>query len=486
MRKGYSNQGRLDTQPIDLIPLNLECRDEIIPVLRALQHLYSKPNVRAQILKLIEDDINGESRSDCGREGMDYWHILVLASVRLGCNFTYDRLQDLSENHLRLRGIMGLGEWDEKMSFSWQRIGDNIRLLRPATIDAISQIIVAEGHAIVPDAIETVRADSFVMETRIHFPSESTLIRDGVEKIISLCVSLAESHSLSGWRQHEHLWERVRRTSREIDRIAGRKGPNYATRLKKPYQKLLKLSGRIVQRARELCETLKMPVATAEDVFGAHSLQAFIARTERVQSTAKRRVILEETVPNSDKLFSLFEPHTQLFKRGKAGEPVQFGRQVLVFEDGAGFLIHHCVMPRDKSDKQVVVEHTKIVQERFRNRIGRLSFDRGFHSPENQDELAKLVPCLCLPKPGAKQSVKQLADADADFLAAQQNHSGVESAIGALQSGNGQKRCRDRTEPGYARYASLGILGRNLHTLGRLLIAQEMPDCEAARSRRAA
>jgi len=90
----------------------------------------------------------------------------------------------------------------------------------------------------------------------------------------------------------------------------------------------------------------------------------------------------------------------------------------------------------------VAVEQTKILQKRFNNRIRRLSFDRGFHSPDNQTELSDTVPSLCLPKPGAKQSVKQLADANEDFLAAQQNHSGVESAIGALQSGNGQQQCR--------------------------------------------
>jgi IS5 family transposase len=486
MRKGYSKQGRLDTERIDQVPLNLECRDEIIPVLRALQHLYSTPEDCDQMMKLVAQDVNGESRSDCGREGMDYWHILVLASVRLGCNLKYDRLQDLAENHRRLRGIMGIGEWDEKTSFCWQRIRDNVCLLSPVTIDAISQIIVAAGHAMVPDAIETVRADSFVMETRIHYPTESTLIRDGVRKIISICSPLAETHAALGWRQQQYLWLQVKRTSRAIDRIAGKKGPNYKPRLRKAYQKLLQQSQKIVRRARELCAELNLPTATESDLFGDQTLQAFIARTERVQTTAKRRVIDEETVPNSDKLFSMFEPHTQMFKRGKASEPVQFGRQVLVYEDGAGFLIHHCVMPRDKGDKDVAVEQTKIVQQRFANRIRRLSFDRGFHSPENQEQLSAIVPCLCLPKPGAKQSVKQLAEADDEFLAARQNHSGVESAIGSLQSGNGQKRCRDRTELGYARYISLGILGRNLHTLGRLLIAQEMPECEAAHTRRAA
>ena len=91
MRKGYSNQGRLDTQRIDLIPLNLECRDEIIPVLRSLQYLYSKPNVRAQILKLIEDDVNGDSRSDCGREGMDSCSLAVQGNTVLIYDQEYSR-----------------------------------------------------------------------------------------------------------------------------------------------------------------------------------------------------------------------------------------------------------------------------------------------------------------------------------------------------------------------------------------------------------
>ena len=182
----------------------------------------------------------------------------------------------------------------------------------------------------------------------------------------------------------------------------------------------------------------------------------------------------------------MFEPHTQLYKRGKAGEPIQFGRQVLVFEDAAGFIVHGKLMNRSDCDSGVAVAETKLVQRRFHNRIKRLSFDRGFHSPANQTTLSEVIPCLCLPKPGVKQSLKQMAAADHDFLEAQQNHPGVESAIGALQSGNGMERSRDRSEIGFERYISLAILGRNLQTLGRLLIAQESPESEAAFSRRKA
>lgn len=118
MRKSYSTQLRLDSPPIDQVELNFGCRDSIVPVLRSLQQVYSKPDVTEKIMKLICQDINGESSAKLGREGMDYWHILLLASVRLGCNYTYDQVHDLAENHFKLRAIMGLGSWDEHTEFT--------------------------------------------------------------------------------------------------------------------------------------------------------------------------------------------------------------------------------------------------------------------------------------------------------------------------------------------------------------------------------
>ena len=100
--------------------------------------------------------------------------------------------------------------------------------------------------------------------------------------------------------------------------------------MKPIYAELLQKAALITQRARQVCITLFLPKATTADIFGSSTLQAFIVRTERVMDTATRRIIEGETVPNSDKLFSVFEPHTQLYKRGKAGKPMQFGRQVFL------------------------------------------------------------------------------------------------------------------------------------------------------------
>ena len=252
------------------------------------------------------------------------------------------------------------------------------------------------------------------------------------------------------------------------------------------YRKLLGQSRQIVQRGRALCDELELPTASQDDIFEEHTLQAFIVRIERVQETARRRVLEGESVPNNEKLFSMFEPHTQLYKRGKAGEPIQFGRLVMLFEDGAGFITHHHLLPREQGDKDVVVEQARIVQQRLGDRIKRASFDRGFHSPENQKQLAEIVANVCLPKPGKQQAAQQVSTASVTFRQARQSHPGVESAIGALQAGNGLERCRDSTELGFERYLALGVLGRNLHALGRLLIAAESPASEAAKSRRAA
>lgn len=482
MRKAFSEQRRLDCRGVTAVQLNLNCRDEIIPVLRSLQQIYSQPLLRDQILDLVAEDVNRDVRDDVGREGMDYWQILVLAAVRLGCNLDYDKLQNLAEEHRSLRQIMEIGDWDDRSDFGWRRIRDNVCLLAPATIEKISHLVVAEGQRLAPEAVKQVRVDSFVMETNIHWPTESTLIRDGLRKLLPWCVALARLLGIGGWRQAAHLFGRVKRRSRRIERLAARKGPGYQERLKQEYRQLLKLSGKLTSRVRQLLAAAEAsPLASSGKV---DEIRVFLQRTEQVRDTARRRVLEGETVPNAEKLFSLFEPHTQLYKRGKAGQPVQFGRLVLIYEDAAGFITHSHLLEREEQDREVVVAQTRIVQQRLQGAIEEASYDRGFHTPDNQRDLAQIIARPCLPKPGAKQAAAQAAEATLQWRAARRRHPGVESAIGALQAGNGLERSRDHSELGFARYLALGILGRNLHTLGKLLIAQEAAACEAARSQR--
>jgi hypothetical protein len=157
---------------------------------------------------------------------------------------------------------------------------------------------------------------------------------------------------------------------------------------------------------------------------------------------------------------------------------------VLVIEDGAGFICHYEVMAKSVLDQDVVVPAMTKLQKRLGGKIERASFDRAFHTPDNQEKLAQIVLHPCIAKKGQALGRKQQEEATVEFRQARQNHPGVESAIGALQAGNGQKRCRDKSKPGYDRYVGLGILGRNLQVLGKLLLAQDDAACQAAKSKR--
>ena len=485
MRKAFSPQQRFDGSTIDKVALNLNCRDEIIPILAALRYVYANATLRDAILRLIAADVNRKSRRNIGRRGFDDWQILVLAAVRLGCNLDYDKLQDLGEQHRALRQMMGIGDWDDKTSFNWRRVRNTICRLSDDTLAKISELIAKAGHEIDPEAVKQVRADSFVVDTNIHYPTDSSLILDGVTKIFALCFAISGELGLSGWRQREHLLRKIKAITLNISRISLRKsGPKRKHALEREYRKLFKRATKVLQRSKDLviqADEYEIDILLQGKIA---ELSRFITLTEQVGDTAYRRVILNEKIPNADKLFSLFEPHTQLYRRGKASEPNQFGRLVLLYEDSAGFILHHYMMPREAQDADVAVKQTRIVQSRYDNQIETLSFDRGFYSADNDQALQELIDQLCLPKKSVAAFAEQQKNESVTFHNSRKRHPGVESAIGALQFGNGLERSRDRTEAGFRRYIALDILGRNLHALGKLILQSEARQSVAAFTRR--
>ncbi len=491
---------RLDCLPISEVKLNLNCRDEIVPILQALQHVYGDPELRRELLRLVGKDINQQTSRKHGRRGLNYWEITVLAAARLGCNLDYDKLQDLAENHRSLRHIMGIGDWQEEVDFDWRRIEDNLIKLRPQTLKKINDVVVKAGHALEPKAIAAVRGDTFVVETNIHYPTESTLIGDGLRKIVPLAAELAAENGVEGWRQHEHLRRQARQLVHRIGRASRAKGRG-ADRLKPGYQKLLALAEDVLARARRLLEALAFPVDTVDTVDTPaltvdqlknavapaqreNLLYHYVRLTAQVCGNARRRVLEGQTLANDEKIFSIFEPHTELIKRGKQPVPIQYGHNVLVIEDAAGFVVEYRVVDNGVLDQDLVVPVMRQLQQRMGGKIKSASFDRAFHTPENQRELAAIVRTPCIACKGQEKGRQQQQEGTVAFRKARQNHAGVESGIGALQSGNGLKQCRDRGKRGFERYVALGILGRNLQTLGKLLLAQDQADCQAAKSKR--
>jgi hypothetical protein len=483
-------QLRLGGEAVSDVQLNLNCRDEMVPILRALQHMDGKPELREKVLALVGRDVNEKASVKRGRKGLTHWQILVLASVRLGCNLNYDRLQDLAENHFSLRLVMGLEGWDNQEVFDWRRIQDNVCKVRPETIKAINDLLAAEGRELVPGIPEDLRADSFVSETNIHYPTDSRLIGDGLRKLLDFCPRLASLVGAPGWRQRRHLRRKLDRHVKAVSLAARSKGKNYRERLKGAYLPLFRFADEILGKALDLLDAVDLRLKSLDGVVQAEARQLtseiirFLSGTEHIRGYAWRRIVDDEKIPNAEKLFSLFEVYTELINRGKTPHPIEFGRRVLIFEDPLGFIRDYQVMDIGTTDRSVILEAVRSLQERLQRKIDWLSLDRGFHSPDNQEALSEVVKHLCLPVTGCKKAETQAREAGPEFKKVRRFHAGVESGIGALLSGNGLDRCRDRTEIGFKRYVALGILGRNLHVLGKLLIAQSHPHALAAFSKR--
>jgi IS5 family transposase len=492
MREPFPSQPTLDVLPIVDVPLNTRCRDEIVPILAALQHLYADIATRDQILDLIAHDVNGAHSASNGRPGLSYWQILVLTAVRLGCNFDYDRLQNLAEEHRSLRRIMGIGSWEDnapQTGFDWRRLNHNIRKIRPETLEKINGLVVACGHRLQPEAAQAVRGDSFVVETNIHHPTDASVLADGLRKVLQLGYVLALALGLQGWRQHKHLQKQVRQLVRSINQACKSKRAGAAERRKQAYQPLFRLARRQLRRARQLLRQVEQLEASGRAELlaiqaQARELRQFVELTEQAADQGRRRVVEGEAVPNLEKILSVFEPHTELINRGKVPVAMQCGRTVLTFEDQAGFIVHYLVYPRGGRDADQGVEALKQAQEKMGGQIERASFDRAFHTPANQAAFAEIVTEPCVPMRGARQAERQQAEATAAYRQSRRRHPGVESMIGGLQAGNGLERCRDRSEKGLLRYVGLGILGRNLQVLGKVVLAEAEPDCLAASSRR--
>lgn len=145
MRKTFDPQMTFGQYPIDQIKINMRCRDEIPKLLLGLQHIYCNPEVRQKVFDILKTMLPDNVDLNNGRPGMDLWKILVMGTIRLNCNWDYDKLQDIVNNHKTMRQMLGHEIIDDKI-YPLQTLKDNISLLTPDILDKINTIVVEAGH----------------------------------------------------------------------------------------------------------------------------------------------------------------------------------------------------------------------------------------------------------------------------------------------------------------------------------------------------
>jgi transposase, IS5 family len=478
MRKIIDMQMKIGETGIANIKFDPKSRDEIPKLLRGLQAIYCDKEVRDQVFDALLQLIPPHIDTNTGREGMDLWKIFVLGALRLTCNWDYDKLHEIANNHDKLRKMLGHGAMDADYQYGLQTLKDNIALFTPEILDQINQIVVKYGHKIAgkkKDEKLTGSCDSFVVETNVHFPTDINLLFDALRKILTLIMIICGEMHFSEWRQGKHHIRKIKKLFRAAQQLkhAATKDPVKKAKRKEliiqAHQTYIDMAQVYIDRVRQTLSNFDS--ADIMMWLRISQIQDYIQHAERQIDQIRRRVVEGETIPHAEKVFSLFEPHTEWISKGKAGVPVELGLKVCIVKDQFQFILHHQVMQK-ATDDQIAVSIIKEVQQRFAS-FRECSFDKGFHSPANQKELGEMLDHCVLPKKGKLSAIRKEIENSEEFKRARRKHSAVESSINALEN-HGLDRCPDHGIHGFKRYVAMAVVARNIEILGQMLLQKEL------------
>ncbi|NIW00271.1 ISNCY family transposase [Candidatus Saccharibacteria bacterium] len=444
--------------------------------MRTLQYIYTTPELNKKVFDILEEKITLDINPATGRPGMTLWEILVFGAIRLAREADYDHIHFVANFNGLIRQLVGISDFgkneDDKKVYPLQTLKDNIGLLDEETLDKINEIVVKCGHSLKKkDEKLNVKIDTYVLETNVHFPTDINLLWDAGRKCIELIAHIIkDSKDACGWRKHRVWRKRLKAAYHKAAKRtvgAGRrttKGLQAATeylsiaedlsnKIKKTRDMLNALASKKVAKINRLCEL---------DYYEEH--------LDKHIELVRRRLILGQTIPHEEKVFSLFEPHTQWIKKGKAGNKVELGLPLAVASDQYGFLLSHRIMIKEQ-DVDIAIPFTEALVKKYDN-IGSISFDKGCWSPTNHDAISEIVPLAIMPKKGKLNQEEHEREHAREFKALRNAHAAVESDINCLEH-HGLNRCPDKGLPNFKRYTAFGILAYNLHRLGNILLEQE-------------
>jgi transposase, IS5 family len=411
---------------------------------------------------------------------MTLWKILVLGTLRLNCNFDFDKVQEMANQHRTLRQMLGHGFLDDNKEYAIQTIKDNVQLLTPEILDQINEIVVKEGHKLVMGKKkENLRCscDSFVVETDVHYPTDINLLFDAIRKVISLIGYFCEEMGITDWRQSKHNLKRIKRLFRKCQNLRHSRSKNPDKKAERQ-QFIIEAHEAYIDLVQSSLIRVKITMkkyAAEFPVLTGVAIDEYIKHADRQIDQIKRRIIQGETIPHHEKIFSIFEEHTEWIVKGKAGISQELGHLVCIIKDQFGFILNHRVMEKEK-DINIAVSFTGETKEKFPEMTG-CSFDGGFYSPENKEKLKEMLNSVTLPKKGRLTLKEQEEEYSEEFIKSKRKHSAVEASISTLEN-HGLDRCLDMGLHGFKRYVSLAVLARNIQILGNHIQQKKLKKLE--------
>jgi IS5 family transposase len=309
-----------------------------------------------------------------------------------------------------------------------------------------------------------------------ELPTDNTLLWDVVRVITRLVRRLAKALKLRQIKGFRDRTRSARRRMYEIQRMTTRQRQDQQAGT---YRALIGIAEEVVVSARGSLETTRG--MAAKDVLAVMAIEElrkeiehFCGLGSRVIDQARRRVLDGVQVPNDQKIYSIFEPHTDLIKRGKVRTPVEFGHKVFLAESAQGLITQYEVLNGNPSDEVHVAPSLRHHRQAFGRAPELYGSDRGFFSERNLASCKHVgVAVACIPQRGGRKTAERQAyEKSADFKQGQRFRAGIEGRISVLLRGRGMKRCLAHGRDRFEMLVGAAVLANNLMRIADLLAKQ--------------
>jgi len=354
-------------------------------------------------------------------------------------------------------------------------MGRLARQLGPAAVKQVHQRMVgiAQEEKVIQG--RKMRVDTTVVEKNVHYPTDSSLLGDGVRVLIRSMKKVEEIAGKAGATLRDRS-RSVKLRVLEIARAARSKGEQSQEKLQQAYQKLLTSTSRVVGQAKRFAQDIASGVKSSADIMQQAALEGLRAeldtmagRVQQVMRQTKARVF-DGNTHYEGKLFSVFETSTEAIRKGKAGKPTEFGKMVKIQEAENQIVIDFEVYDKRPDDRALLVPAIEVHEQQLGQTPRLLATDAGFHSAKNQAAAQeKGVERVCIPNRSTKSAETKREQKKRWFRNGQKWRTGCEGRISVLKRRHGLNRSRYKGDDGIKRWVGLGVIADNLINIGRAM-----------------
>ncbi len=355
------------------------------------------------------------------------------------------------ENDVVLRNFIGAGFAGKFPNHSY--LCGAYKFIKSETWRTINELLKKDALKNKEISGKKLRADTTLYETNIHYPTDSHQLWDGYRVLVRCIRNFREiyPHMQFGFRFHD---KKVKKHYTFISRNAGAKTKSTKREIKKRYNMLIEQ----VQRALNASDScIAMMWNNAAIIASIEEMKHYIPIVKQVIYQTEKRVNEGVFIPAEEKVYSIFEEHTEMIKRGKAGKEHEFGHMVMVAQTGEKFISDYNAMEVKKADKNLVDPILSNHKRTFGAYPEKFAADKGFHeTPSKTEELEEDVGLVCIPKKGKRTLAQTLKEHSPEFREMQRFRAGSEGSISTLKRAFGMRRCLLKTFNTFA--ASMGCI----------------------------